>query len=281
MKDPKKNKVMVYTFLITCLLALLVGCGSPLENKLKNDVYLGNQNLGGMTKSQVDGIIKKMSEKIDTAPKDAKLDEEKWEITPESYGKKLNIEKTREALFNAKEGDRVDLIVEDLTPGITSDYLKSKFVEIGSFSTPLVDKQENRVDNIEVAADCINNEKVEPGEEFSFNGTLGRRTADKGYKKAPIIVKAEDGRPKKGYGVGGGICQLSSTLYNAAERGGLDITERHVHSKSVGYVPKGRDATVAYDSVDFKFRNNRQYPVIIKVFLTKSKVTVKIYENRV
>jgi vancomycin resistance protein YoaR len=150
-------------------------------------------------------------------------------------------------------------------------------IEIGSFSTSLLDDQKNRVENLHIAADCLNNERVSPGEEFSFNGTIGRRTEEKGYKKAPIIKRTKDG-PKKGYGVGGGICQLSSTLYNAAQKAGLKITEMHHHSKDVGYVPEGKDATVVYGAKDFKFINNRSNPIVIKASVSEGKVAVSIFE---
>jgi len=142
-----------------------------------------------------------------------------------------------------------------------------------------LDDSENRVDNIDTASDCLNNEKVLPGQEFSFNETLGRRTAEKGYKKAPIIKRTESG-PIKAYAVGGGICQLSTTLYNAVEKAGLEITERHSHSKKVPYVDQGKDAMVSYGSSDFRFKNNRQNPVVIKSEISDGKVTVRLYEIR-
>jgi len=102
---------------------------------------------------------------------------------------------------------------------------------------------------------------------------------EKGYKKAPIIKRTESGSIK-GYGIGGGICQLSTTLYNAAEKAGLEITERHSHSKKVPYVPQGKDAMVSYGSSDLKFRNNRQNPIVIKSEISDGKVTVRLYEIR-
>lgn len=260
-------------------LLLILCCCSKADKKVENNVYLENTNIGGLSEEKVREIIKKYESNINTNPRNASIEPEVWEIVPEAPGKKVNAEKTMEAVMNSKEGEKVNLVVEDIKPEVTTERLKGEIVEISSFSTTLLDSQANRVDNIEIAANSINCEKIMPGEEFSFNGVLGKRTGAKGYKKAPIIIKTEDG-PKKGYGVGGGICQLSTTIYNAALKANLEITERHSHSKKVNYVPEGKDATVAYGSMDFKFKNNRQYPIIIKVELSNKTLTVKIYENR-
>jgi len=136
--------------------------------------------------------------------------------------------------------------------------------QIGEYTSPILDKTDARIHNINLAASIINGKVLQPGEEFSFNGTLGERTAEKGYQVAPVIIKTEDGS-KRSEDIGGGICQISSTLFNAAEQAGLEITERVPHSKDIGYIPKGRDATVDYGSADLKFKNNKSNPVLIKI----------------
>jgi vancomycin resistance protein YoaR len=162
---------------------------------------------------------------------------------------------------------------------LITDRLTESTIEIGSAVTPLLDRSKTRINNIKLACEYLYNLEIRPGEEFSFNGELGKRTNAKGYKKAPVIIRTKDG-PKKGYGTGGGICQLSSTLYNAVDDAGLKITERHNHSKSVGYVEKGRDAAVVYGKKDFKFVNSRPNTVIIRTYLDEDSLTVKIFENR-
>ncbi|WP_265445587.1 VanW family protein [Acetivibrio straminisolvens] len=269
----------IFAILMTAFLLISnVGCKSN-ERKVEDNVYIKDINVGGKSKAEVEQIVKEISKNIDVEPKDASLNEENLEIIPEVLGKKVNIDSTLKAVLNAKEGERVEPVVEEVMPKITREDVEKRIVEIGSYSTPLIDDSENRVDNIDTASDYLDNEKVLPGEEFSFNGTLGRRTAEKGYKKAPIIKRTESG-PTKGYGIGGGICQLSSTLYNAVEKAGLEITERHSHSKKVPYVRQGKDAMVSYGSSDFKFRNNRQNPVVIKTEISDEKVTVRLYEIR-
>lgn len=266
---------------ICMITVLLTSCSSrPMntsERRITTQVYFGDKNLEGLSEAQIIDILKNYSKKNNIEPKNASFNQEKWSVVPETNGKILNIEKTLNMILNSSKGEKVSPIIEDVKPDITSDKVKSNIVEIGNCSTEILDDQKSRVSNIEVAGSYIDNTKIMPNEEFSFNRTLGRRTSEKGYKKAPIIIKSEDG-PKKGYGVGGGICQIASTLYGAALESGLKITERHPHSKKVGYVEDGKDATVVYGGADLKFINSLSNPVIIKVAVTGEKVTVKLYE---
>ncbi len=273
----KKSKIL--KSLAACLIIIfLTSCSlGDTEEKINNNVYFGDKNLAGMTKSQVVDLLENYSKTIEVQPKNALFDEEKWKVIPESNGKKLNIDKTLNTIFSSGQDKRVSPIIEEIKPNITSEIIKSKIVQIGSFSTEILDDQNSRVNNLEVAGNYIDNVKLMPKEEFSFNDTLGKRTREKGYEKAPIIVRTEEGS-KKGYGVGGGICQIATTLYNAALDSGLEITERHGHSKSIGYVKKGRDATVVYGGADLKFVNNRSNPVVIKASVSDGKVTVKLFE---
>lgn len=129
----------------------------------------------------------------------------------------------------------------------------------GEFYTNITDKTPERLNNIELGVNKLNGIKVKPGETFSFNETIGPRTPEKGYKEAIIF----DGHGNKIDGYGGGICQISSTLYNAVLNAGLEVTERHEHSHDVPYIEKGKDATVSYGSEDFKFKNNTNSPLTI------------------
>ena len=126
-------------------------------------------------------------------------------------------------------------------------------VTIASFSTKIYSKDSARQNNIRITCNTLNNTIVDTGSIFSFCNTVGQATSSKGYQKADIFDK--NGKKKKG--LGGGNCQISSTLYNAVlQVPSLVVTERHEHSNNVPYVPKGKDAAVAYGSYDFKFRNN-------------------------
>ena len=125
-------------------------------------------------------------------------------------------------------------------------------VTIASFSTKIYSKDSSRQNNIRITCNTLNNTTVNSGSTFSFCSTVGQATSSKGYEKADVY----DGNGKKKQGLGGGNCQVSSTLYNAVlSVPSLVVTERHEHSNNVPYVQKGKDAAVAYGSYDFKFKN--------------------------
>ncbi|NLM28464.1 MAG: VanW family protein [Clostridiaceae bacterium] len=146
--------------------------------------------------------------------------------------------------------------------------------EISSYTTIFYDKNENRISNIKTASEELNHTVIYPDEVFSFNEVLGKRTKDKGYKEAPILSHGE-----KAKGTGGGICQISSTLYNAALLADMEIVERHRHSKKVPYVPEGKDATVVYNSKDLKFKNTKDYPVEIVIKITEDEIRISLVKK--
>ena len=172
-------------------------------------------------------------------------------------------------------------INRSVTKGKGKDQKSGKIdeVEIGHFQTPLLDKSEPRVHNIKLAAKKLDQYKVDPGDEFSFNRVVGKRTSEKGYEEAPIII-LESGSPENSEALGGGICQLSSTLYNAVLKANLKVTERHPHSKKVSYVDEGQDATIDFNRYDLKFINTRDKPITLKIRVKEDTVSVFIYENR-
>lgn len=145
---------------------------------------------------------------------------------------------------------------------------------IGSFETQILDKDEERVNNINISAQALDGIILEPGETFSFNDTVGRRTKEKGYEEARILVGCE-----KGYAVGGGICQVSSTLYNAAVNSGLEIIERHSHSADVHYVPLGQDAAISYGTLDLKFKNSLSHNIKLAISTDGNKVYASILKT--
>jgi len=132
-------------------------------------------------------------------------------------------------------------------------------------------KSKNRTTNVQLAAEAINGTVVLPGEAFSFNDTVGATNRARGYKPAKIFV-----RGKEELGVGGGVCQVSSTLYNAVDSVGMEIIERHPHSKRVYYVPEGRDAATSYGVIDFKFRNVMDCPIKIVARMADGNLTVSL-----
>ena len=142
---------------------------------------------------------------------------------------------------------------------------------LGEYTTKFSTEPKSRNENISHAAKTLNGIVVEPGGVFSYNAAIGPTTKQNGYKRARIFV-----RGKKAYGYGGGVCQVSSTLYNAAAAADMEILERHNHSLPVEYVPKGKDAATSYGGIDLKFKNTRSYPVEIETKVTDNSVTVQI-----
>lgn len=145
--------------------------------------------------------------------------------------------------------------------------------QIATFSTKIYSKDSARQNNISITCNTLNDTIVKNGETFSFCGTVGQATTRKGYQKADIFDK--DGNKKKG--LGGGNCQISTTLYNALlSVPSLVVTERHKHSNYVPYIEKGKDAAVAYGSYDLKFRNDSGNDVKIQSSTDGENVTVNI-----
>ena len=180
---------------------------------------------------------------------------------PGVIGKKLNTQELAENLkaplttLNLPSG-AIDLVPEDIQPFITTEDIAEIDSVLGSFSTYYYPG--DRGDNIWLAANAISNKIVKPSWTFSFNDTVGERTWDAGYKVAGVII---NGRPAEDYG--GGVCQVSSTLYNAVLLAGLTPTERTPHFYQSTYVAPGRDATVADGYLDFKFRNDFPHNVYL------------------
>ena len=158
------------------------------------------------------------------------------------------------------------------TEGNTQNEGAKKETEIASFTTKIHNKDKERQNNMKITCDALTNKEIKAGETFSFCNTVGKSTTAKGYEKADIYV---DG--KKEQGLGGGNCQVSTTLYNAVNKvSGLNITERHQHSGKVPYIQSGKDAAVAYGAYDFKFKNNTGSTIKIVMEKTEGNVTAKI-----
>lgn len=148
-------------------------------------------------------------------------------------------------------------------------------VKIASFTTYFNANEKGRNKNIELSAKSLNNVIVGNGDYFSFNTMVGRRSEERGYQPAKEIIKG-----KLVMGIGGGICQTSSTLFNAIDKLPVTIVERHHHSLDVGYVPQGRDATVSYGSLDFRFRNTSGVPFLIKTVYYDGVLTMEAWTSR-
>ena len=146
---------------------------------------------------------------------------------------------------------------------------------ISSFSTKIYTKESERQNNIYITCSKLNGTVVKNGSTFSFCNTIGPATSAKGYQEADIFDS--DGNKKKG--LGGGNCQVSTTLYNAVLKvSGLSVIERHEHSNKVPYIKSGKDAAVAYGSYDLKFRNNTGNDIRIEASATANNVSINLYK---
>ena len=156
-------------------------------------------------------------------------------------------------------------------PQTEPEIYREAEIELARFSTRFDDSDKNRNHNMALAAASLNNKIVAPGETFSYNEALGPTTKNRGYKKGVIF---KGGRKAKGYG--GGVCQVSSTLYNAVASAGLTIVERHAHSGKVTYIEAGRDAATSYGTLDFKFKNDKPFPIMINSSAENGMVSVVV-----
>ena len=146
--------------------------------------------------------------------------------------------------------------------------------QISEFTTKIYTKDDERQNNINITCSSLNDTYVEVGETFSFCNTVGKATTSKGYEKADVF---KDGEVIQA--LGGGNCQVSTTLYNAVlEVDGLDVTERHKHSNSVPYIKNGKDAAVSYGTYDFKFKNNTGNKIKISASCDSDYVYIKLFK---
>jgi len=244
--------------------------------------------------------LKRFSALVGIEPKQARLTKikGKFKATPPKPGKELDSADLAEKLQAALDAEelRAKLTASlDETPSrtewlkaqapleltgatrdaqarITPEHLEAITDRLTSFTTGLGNSSRNRVHNVTLACQAIDGTVLLPGDVFSYNDTVGPRVASAGFKEAPVIVR---GKLEKG--TGGGICQVSSTLYNAALLADLEIVRRRHHAFPVHYVPAGRDATVVDGVIDFRFKNRLTHPVAIDAKVSGGRVTVHIY----
>lgn len=195
-------------------------------------------------------------------------------------GKLIEREKlTADILAAVNKGDykaNITATATEVEPEITEAEARASFKRLGTYTTTTTSNKD-RNENVRIAAAAINGMIIQPGHEFSFNLTTGNRTAEKGYRPAGAYVNGVLVEEP-----GGGVCQVSSTLYNAVVFSGLKTTERHAHSYEPSYVTPGEDAMVSYDGhsgPDMKFVNNSKTAVGIKTSFSNQKLTVSIYGN--
>ena len=213
-----------------------------------------------------------------TAPKrDAafEMKENQVVVVPEKIGVTVDKQAVRQALNSGQERCEIPVKV-DMPQVLAADLEGLLFRDtLGTFSSNFATSSQGRASNVILTANRVNGVVLMPGDVFSYDKTVGSRTAENGYKVAGVYIgnKVENG-------MGGGICQTSSTLYSAVLYANLEIVERTSHSLPVSYMPPGQDATIAEGYIDFKFRNNTGYPVKIVATAENRKVVCTIVGTR-
>ena len=242
LKNQPKEYTTAYTVNTDSLLSIVTGVVEPLDQTV-SDAYISNFD----------------------------IDSKGFDIVPESKGIVVDAQATSDAvkaLIDSRTYEGTVGIVAEITdPTLTAAEINENFGLVSSFST-VTTNNSNRNANIALACEKINGTILQPGEEFSFNGVVGQRTTANGFKEATVI---QGGQYEQG--LGGGICQVSSTLYNAVVMADLEVTERNAHAWPSSYVPEGLDATVDYGVLDFKFKNDTDYQVIVLAWWDSSDST--------
>lgn len=255
---------------------------NPVERQLELEFsYDGNH---------VQQVIELMEKEINKKPVNAKVEmvsSGKFKVTNDVKGYRLQSDQLKDAILDSINGELGENInikapIEELTAAVTADKLAQIDTKISTFTTNYQTSSVERAYNIELSTKAINGTVLMPGDTFSFNDIVGERTAARGYREAPVIIgnKIESG-------LGGGICQVSSTLYNAILKTGLKSTQRVHHTLPSSYVPLGLDATVDWGNIDYRFKNTFEHPIFIEGYVrdrnlyfnlySKSDLTVRTY----
>jgi vancomycin resistance protein YoaR len=202
----------------------------------------------------------------------------KVKVVPHENGRELDMRKTPRALLAAalarSPAARVAAVeIVPKTPARTTAEAKAMGINglVGGYTT-IYGGIANRIHNVQLVARLIDHTLIPPGTQFSFNRTTGERTAEKGFLEAPVIINGE-----LQTGLGGGVCQVSTTVFNAAYEAGLPIDSRTNHALYISHYPQGRDATVNYPDIDLRFRNDTKKWLLLRAFVGSSSLTVNLY----
>ena len=228
---------------------------------------------------QADRFFKNLRKRVEHAPRDARFAigaRNVVRVVPAQAGRKLDKEGTTRNIMAAllsSSNRKGDLKVATAAPERTTRDAKAMGITglVGAYET-FYGGVPNRIHNVQLVAHLIDDHYIAPGETFSFNGTTGDRSEDKGFLEAPVIINGE-----LKTGLGGGVCQVSTTTFNAAYEAGLSITDRTNHALYISHYPLGRDATVNYPDTDLKFVNDTGHWLWLRTFVGSSSLTVALY----
>ena len=235
-----------------------------------NNVFLYEAQCGLIEPDPID--LAAILEQYYVAPIDATFDKETFDIIEEQEGYGFDIAKAEEIIRETPYGNTVKIPFENLKPEVTAESLSALlFRDTLSSYTTRGGSQYNRNNNLRLACEALNGVVLLPGEVLSYNETLGERTAERGYLPATVYSGGQSVS-----GLGGGICQVSSTLYYCALLADLEIVDREEHGFTVSYLPLGMDATVSWGTYDFCFKNNMDYPIRIEATASGASTTITL-----
>jgi vancomycin resistance protein YoaR len=239
---------------------------------------------GGLTRVRVAGpsaqrYFDNLRKSVDRPAEDATFAigaDNSVSVVPARSGLVLDERATGRAILAAglSPTDRVARVaVRREAPAVSTREAKAMGITglVGAYETTY-GGEANRLHNVRLVASLIDGKLIAPGSTFSFNGTTGERGEEKGFREAPVIINGE-----LQTGIGGGVCQVSTTVFNAAYEAGLPITERTNHALYISHYPQGRDATVNYPDTDLKFRNDTSRWLLLRTFVGSSSLTVALY----
>lgn len=219
--------------------------------------------------------LDKLYDQMTTEPKNAEYDAKTESITDEvvGYTPATDLDKANEALATAASGDVLTFAFDAVQPEVTAEQLSDLLFRdtLAEYGSSYYGGTSGRTRNLELACEAIDGTVVNPGEVFSFNAVVGERTAAKGYQESIVYVSGNSESQ-----VGGGVCQVASTIYYCAMYADLEIVERTEHQFIVDYVPGGLDATVYYGSLDFQFRNSTEYPLKVNAYLSNGRCWIEL-----
>ena len=280
--------ISLVTVIYAGMLELPIGGRQP--DKLKftlpranQEVTLADRKVGNLNQIELMKQISKLAVESKISPQPAFRFQ--GEIKAGRPGKKVDVTKTLVKTLQAEAGSEVTPVYKPEPPVIKEEHLAEKMEFklptgeqggiIGHFTTYLTNNQPPRRTNIKLAVDKLDNYCLQPGEKFSFNDLIGKPRREEGYQPAPVIINGQL-KPK----VGGGICQVSSTLYAAVKKAELTVLERHSHSKPVDYIQSGQDATIYPGEKDFQFKNTTDSQLKLKGAVINKYVAIYLLRVR-
>lgn len=264
--------------------ALILNPGMPGRNldmdKVYNDVldayslniFEVQTDLTELEKTPEELDLDAIYEALTVEPVDAAMNMETFEVTRETYGYSFDLEKAKELLSETEYGTTISVPMEYVIPDVLAEDLEGKLFRdvLGAYETNH-SNDSNRTHNLKLACEALDGLILNPGDTLDYNETLGKRTEEAGYKPAGAINGGESTTE-----VGGGICQVSSTLYYCTLIADLEIVDRRSHSLVSSYMPMGLDATVSWGGPEFRFKNNTNYPIMIEAEVSDGKVKIQL-----